>query len=223
MKASIKFLLLFVTLGFSLARANAESLQPAGSPATVRVACVGDSITQGVGAEPGKSYPSQLQALLGDGWTVKNFGVGGRTLLRKGDFPYWEEKAFRDAQEFQPNVVVLMLGTNDTKPQNWQFHDQFHDDYRDLVKTFRALPSKPRIYVCRPCPVPEPGNYGINEANVQREIPIIDQVAREGGATIIDIHAALEPHPELMPDRVHPNTAGAAILAATVAKVIAGK
>jgi lysophospholipase L1-like esterase len=223
MNASIKLLLLLVALGFSLSRAGAESPRPSASPASVRVACVGDSITVGVGAEPGKSYPSQLQALLGDGWKVKNFGSSGRTLLRKGDHPYWKETVFRDAQEFRPDVVVIMLGTNDTKPQNWQFHGQFHDDYRDLVKTFRSLPSKPRIYVCRPCPVPEPGNFGINEANVQREIAIIDQLAREESLEVIDIHAALEPHPELLPDRVHPNTAGAAIMAQTVAKAIAGK
>jgi lysophospholipase L1-like esterase len=223
MKASIKSLLFLAVCVFTFARAEAESPRASSSPAPVRVECVGDSITQGVGAESGKSYPSQLQALLGDGWQVKNFGVSGRTLLRKGDFPYWKENAFRDAQEFQPNVVVIMLGTNDTKPQNWQFHDQFRDDYRDLVKIFRALPSKPRVFVCRPCPVPEPGNFGINEANVRREIPIIDRVAREEGATVIDMHAALESHPEMLPDRVHPNTAGAAIMAQTVAGAIAGK
>lgn len=41
----------------------------AAGPAPVRVACVGDSITQGVGtAHPEKeSYPAQLQALLGGG------------------------------------------------------------------------------------------------------------------------------------------------------------
>ncbi len=69
-------------------------------------------------------------------------------------------------------------------------------------------------------PSAEPGNYGINEAERAARDSIIDQVAHEEGATVIDMHAALEPHPELMPDRVHPNTAGAAIMAATVAKAI---
>jgi lysophospholipase L1-like esterase len=223
MKASMKSVLFLFVCVFSLSSAGAESPLPSGSPAPVRVACVGDSITAGLGTEPGKSYPGQLQTLLGDGWRVENFGSSGRTLLRKGDHPYWEEEVFHAAQEFRPDIVVIMLGTNDTKPQNWQFHEQFHEDYRDLVKTFRALPSKPRIYVCRPCPVPEPGNYGISEANVRREIPIIDQLAREEGLAVIDMHAALEPHPELLPDRVHPNTAGAAIMAQTVARAIAGK
>lgn len=182
----------------------------------IRLACVGDSITWGIGAAPGKSYPSQLQALLGPGWQVENFGVSGRTLLRKGDYPYWREQAFRRALAARPDAVVIMLGTNDTKPQNWRFYDEFFTDYRDMARLFLALPEKPRVYVCRPCPVPEPGNFGINEAGVLQEIPLIDRLAREEGVSVIDIHAALAPHPELLPDRVHPNTDGAAIIARIV-------
>lgn len=36
----------------------------------IRVACVGDSITQGAGAGNGMSYPSQLQTVLGEGYKV---------------------------------------------------------------------------------------------------------------------------------------------------------
>src|SRR5579871_239964 len=95
----------------------------------VKLACVGDSITAGVGASPGKSYPDQLQALLGPKWQVKNFGVSGRTLLRQGDYPWWKESAYKDSHDFQPDAVVIMLGTNDTKPQNWVHLDQFDQDY----------------------------------------------------------------------------------------------
>ena len=58
----------------------------------IKVACIGDSITQGVGADRGKSYPDQLQALLGEKYKVGNFGVSARTLLQKGDNPYRKEK-----------------------------------------------------------------------------------------------------------------------------------
>jgi lysophospholipase L1-like esterase len=217
-------------LAFAFAFSLAAALQAAPEPAQIshagapiRVACVGDSITQGVGTERGKSYPNQLQELLGAGWKVANFGVSGRTLLRNGDYPYWKELALRNALEFQPNVVVIMLGTNDTKPQNWKFHEEFLTDYRELVKTFRSLPSKPRVFVCRPCPVPEPGNFGINEAGVQAQIPLIDKMAREEGLGVIDMHAALSSHPEVLPDRVHPNSAGAGMMARMVAAALAGK
>ena len=193
---------------------SARAAQP------VKIACVGDSITQGVGAQRGKSYPAQLQALLGDGHVVGNFGVSGRTLLRKGDFPYWNEKKYREALAMEPDVVIIMLGTNDTKPHNWKHEAEFAGDYRDLVRSFQALPSKPRVFVCRPCPVPGQGNFGISEENVQKEIPRVDALAKELGCGVIDMHAALAGHPEMLPDRVHPSTAGASEMAKAAAAAI---
>ena len=199
------------------------SLMTARAAEPIKVACVGDSITQGAGAQKGKSYPAQLQGLLGDGYQVGNFGVSGRTLLKKGDFPYWKEKKYQDALAMEPAIVVIMLGTNDTKPQNWKFEAEFDADYRELVKSFQSLKSKPKVFVCRPVPVPGIGNYGINEENIQKEIPRVDALAKELGCGVIDMHAALEKSPELLPDRVHPNTAGAGEMAKAAAKAIAGK
>ena len=196
---------------------NARAAEP------IKVACVGDSITQGVGAQRGKSYPAQLQGLLGDGYQVGNFGVSARTLLKKGDFPYWNEKKYQDALAMEPAIVVIMLGTNDTKPQNWKFEAEFEADYRELVKSFQSLKSKPRVFVCRPVPVPGMGNYGINEENIQKEIPRVDALAKELGCGVIDMHAALAKFPEMLPDRVHPNTAGAGEMAKAAARAIAGK
>ena len=196
---------------------NARAAEP------IKVACVGDSITQGVGAQRGKSYPAQLQGLLGDGYQVGNFGVSARTLLKKGDFPYWNEKKYQDALAMEPAIVVIMLGTNDTKPQNWKFEAEFEADYRELVKSFQSLKSKPRVFVCRPVPVPGMGNYGINEENIQKEIPRLDALAKALGCGVIDMHAALAKFPEMLPDRVHPNTAGAGEMAKAAAKAILGK
>ena len=60
----------------------------------IKVACVGNSITQGVGVKDQKkdSYPAVLGRLLGDGYEVHNFGFSGRTLLNKGDRPYMQIK-----------------------------------------------------------------------------------------------------------------------------------
>ena len=199
------------------------SLMTARAAEPIKVACVGDSITQGVGAKSGQSYPAQLQGLLGDGYKIGNFGVSARTLLKKGDFPYWNEKKYQDALAMEPAIVVIMLGTNDTKPQNWKFKAEFDADYRELVKSFQSLNSKPKVFVCRPVPVPGEGNYGINEENIQKELPRIDALAKELGCGVIDMHAALAKFPEMLPDRVHPNTAGAGEMAKAAAKAIAGK
>ncbi|MFT4146272.1 MAG: GDSL-type esterase/lipase family protein, partial [Mobilitalea sp.] len=220
MKLTIPFCSLSLLMSVG---AFAAPLEKKSDGQPLRIACVGDSITQGTGAGRGFDYPSQLQDQLGQGWEVGNFGVGGRTLLKKGDHPYWIEKAFQQAQEFKPDAVVIMLGTNDTKPENWIHVSEFVADYTELVKTFRDLPSKPKIYVCRPCPVPGEGNWGINEGNVQIEIKMIDQLAKDLGLDVIDIHASLEKSPELFPDRVHPNNQGATVMAETVYTALTGK
>ena len=199
------------------------SIMTAHAAEPIKVACVGDSITQGSGAQKGKSYPAQLQALLGEGYQVGNFGVSGRTLLKQGDFPYWKENKYKAALAMEPAIVIIMLGTNDTKPQNWKFEAEFDADYRELVKSFQSLKSRPKVFVCRPVPVPGKGNFGINEENIQKEIPRVDALAKELGCGVIDMHAALEKFPEMLPDRVHPNTAGAGEMAKAAAKAITGK
>ncbi len=207
---------IFVCFTFSTMAAYAQT--------PIRVACVGDSITQGAGTSNAnlESYPSQLSRMLSDKWTVRNFGVSGRTLLKAGDYPYQKEKAFQDALTFNPDVVIIMLGTNDSKPQNWKFKDQFGGDYKDLVEKFKALTSHPRIFICLPVPVPGSGNYGINEPVMQEEMPIIEDVAKSEGVALIDMHTALSGHDNDFPDRVHPNDEGANLMAKTAYKALTG-
>ncbi len=188
----------------------------------IRVACVGDSITAGAGTTKSNSYPAQLGRMLGEKWVVKNFGVSGATLLKHGDRPYQKQAAFKRALASQPDVVVIKLGTNDTKPQNWKFKDEFVADYQDLIRQFAQLPGKPRIFICHPAFVAGNGSYGINEAGVLAEISLLDQLAADERLDVIDIHGALQDHPELLPDHVHPNNAGATVLAKTVFHALTG-
>lgn len=189
----------------------------------IRVACVGDSITYGFRPPNPNTYPHQLGKMLGPDWKVRNFGVSGRTLLKRGDYPYWKERAFKEALAFKPNVVIIMLGTNDTKPQNWKHREDFVSNYKELVQRFQELPSKPRVFVCLPTPVPDGGNYGINEAGVKEQIPLIKEVAKDTGAGIINMHAPLEEKAALLPDKVHPNAAGYTVMAATAYRALTGK
>lgn len=221
MKA-IHSLIAVLALGFFQARAAdpMAPIDPSAYKAPVKLACVGDSITQG---NKKGDYPSQLQALLGDRWEVRNFGHSGHTLLKKGDKPYWNSPRYQEALAFKPDAVIIKLGTNDTKPQNWKFKDEFVADYKALVQSFQALESKPRIYVCRPVPVFGKGNFGIVESGIQEEIPMLDALAKELGLGIIDMHAALDGKADLVPDRVHPNKEGYALMAATAFTALTGK
>jgi lysophospholipase L1-like esterase len=210
--------LLSLTVLFSSFAADPNSpLELASYKEKVKIACVGDSITAG-------PYPGQLQKLLGEKFMVKNFGNSGSTLLKHGDKPYDKQKSYTDALAFKGDAVVIMLGTNDTKPQNWGKHkDEFVADYKALLAEFAKAENKPRIFVATPPFVPGKGNYGINEAGVLEELPMIEALAKEAGVGIIDQHAATKDKDELFPDRVHPNAAGAGVLASTVYKALLGK
>ncbi len=188
----------------------------------VKIACVGDSITFGAGVENREvnAYPQVLGRLLGERASVANFGRSGATLLKEGDFPYWEREQFKEATEFQPGIVIIKLGTNDSKPQNWKFSTQFPADLEAMIAHFRALESKPIVYLCKPVPVPKTA-YGISEAIVGGEvIPYVEAVARKTKCRLIDLYTPLSKMPENIPDGVHPNAAGARVMAETVYEAI---
>lgn len=190
----------------------------------IRVACVGDSITYGDGIEQRetKSYPAVLDQLLGPQFEVRNLGVNGATLLKKGDKPYWAQPEFQAVSEFNPDAIIVMLGTNDTKPDNWTSRENFANDLRAMVDYFTRLPSKPRIWICLPVPVYET-RWGIREeVLVQEVIPAIQKVADEKEIPLIDLHDALNQRPDLFPDKIHPNAAGAALMARTIKGALLG-
>ncbi|BCX47813.1 sialate O-acetylesterase [Haloferula helveola] len=188
------------------------------------VACVGDSITEGVGAKRGQSWPSQMQEMLGDKWKVKNFGLSATTLMNSGNKPYQNCGKYKGAIESKPDVVVIMLGTNDTKPNNWKhFEADFEKDYRDLVGDFAKLESKPRIFICYPPYIAKDGNFGINEPNTEAQIPVVAKIAKDLDLGVVDVHAALDGKDDLIPDKVHPNTEGAELIAKAVFKSLTGK
>ena len=107
----MKRLLVFI-IAISLCNSVfSQPVDPGKYPSPVKVACIGNSITfgSGISDRPRDSYPAQLGRLLGDQWIVRNFGVGGRTMLKKGDFPFWKEDAWTEAKAFLPDVVIIKL------------------------------------------------------------------------------------------------------------------
>ena len=130
----------------------------------VRVACIGNSITFGAGIRNRSrdSYPSVLARMLGDSYWVKNFGVSARTMLNKGDHPYMNEPAYKNALAFNPNIVVIKLGTNDSKSFNWKYKADFMKDAQTMINAFKGLPSQPKIYLCYPSKAYLTGD-GIND------------------------------------------------------------
>lgn len=218
------------SLGMTLAlSAAAEPRKP------THIACVGDSITYGAeSTNPAtKSYPAQLQGLLGNSVQVKNFGNSGSTMLSAGfgDKPYVNQAEYTAATTFVSNAgasavvsVVIILGANDSKPYNWdpaagKNDQQYLKDYRAMVEHFAGLASKPVIYLAYPLATGTNPCCDIRGNVIHDEqIPLIKQLAMEKHLPIIDLNTPTTNHPEYFVDGVHPNDNGYLVLANLVKK-----
>jgi acyl-CoA thioesterase-1 len=197
----------------------------------IKVACVGDSITQGVGTTGGNSYPTALGRLLGAGYQVGNFGDSGSTMMKApASTSYWITPAFGNSKTFAPDVVVIMLGTNDSKTNVWKGgNNTYRADYRAMIAELAALPSRPRLHLALPPPALTT-NFTISGPVIQNDIiPLIRAIAAEAGLPVIDVNAAFNPDPRKyfgagngtdIGDGIHPNNAGAMAIARAVAEVL---
>jgi lysophospholipase L1-like esterase len=195
------------------------------------ISCVGDSITAGVGVinPSADSYPARLQKLLGTNYVVGNFGTSGATLLKNGDTPYWTSANYFVSHgrsvSTAPNIVIIMLGSNDSKPQNWVYGSNFVSDYQTLVATYvtNHLLQNPRILICTPPPVFNNGTANIDPGIVATNIsPLIRALGTNLDLQVIDFQTLLAGHSEWFPDNVHPNTQGTTVMAAIVNTALLG-
>lgn len=210
----------------------------------IKVACIGNSITDGYGINfaPANGYPAQLQKLLGNDYWVKNFGVSARTMLNKGDFPYMNEMAWRDALAFKPDIVVIKLGTNDSKTDNWKHGNEFKQDLQQMITTLRpdllqsakkkgkknkkAITKNegPQIFLSTPIPALK-STWTINDSVIVNNIiPIQQEVAKEYNLQIIDLHTLFgDGKDTMLDDGIHPNLKGAKHISEIVADAIKKK
>jgi acyl-CoA thioesterase I len=187
----------------------------------IRIACIGDSITEGYGLanQSITAYPSVLDSILGPKYDVLNSGRSATTLQKEGNFPFWISKEFSNVFEFKPDIITIKLGTNDTKPENWN-PGRFEKDYQSLIDTLLTIDSKPVIYLCLPVPVYKT-NWGINDSTVSAGvIPIIKKLADKNKLKVIDLYSTMKNQSENFPDGIHPNEKAEKLLAEIIAKEI---
>lgn len=199
------------------------SMQTSYAKKPFTVACLGASITYGAGLPDREhtSYPAQLQHLLGGNYRVLNFGVSGATLCDEGDHPYMQTAAFKDALLAAPDMVVIDLGGNDAKRINRSHVAGLGADYNKLITAFKALPSRPRIVLLTAMTSFVADSDGIWDPVIVKQInPIIRQAAYDQHVEVIDMHSPFIDQGNHFPDHLHPDFAGAHIIATQVYQLI---
>lgn len=183
----------------------------------IRVACIGDSITRGFTLlRPSKqSYPALLQEKLGQDYEVRNFGYNDASARFDADTPYIKKRVYQDSIGWNPDIVLLMLGTNDTKRRNWD-PNIFRRDYTELVKSYMNLPSKPRVILIAPIRIHLPFKIpvlGVYPETMEEGVrPAIHEIAAKLCLDLVDL-VDLFPDSTFQMDGVHPQATGARMLA----------
>lgn len=198
----------------------------------IKVACVGDSITYGHGIQDWSrnNYPVVLQNLLGEKYHVQSFGVSGRCVQDNSDQPYRALQHYQDSLAHDADIIVFMMGSNDTKPENWFGEEAFKTALKDLLDDYTQGEKKPQIYICTTpsCFFMESSggemtSFDLRPAYADIIADITREVADELGYPIIDIHTLTAENPQwFAADGVHPNNEGAAAIAEAVYQAISG-
>jgi len=176
----------------------------------IRVACVGDSITAKSG------YPSDLQALLGANYTVGNFGSSGSTVSLNSWKPYMNQTEFQNAEDFQPDIVIIMLGTNDDLMGLHQYNESFEDDYSELITSFQQTQNNPEVLIANSPPIFS-NNTDLSPAYLTNIIiPKTQDLANRMNLPLIDVYSAFGNQSDCFIDGVHPDSQGASIIASEV-------
>ena len=161
------------------------------------IVCLGDSITSGVGAEPGQPYTALLSSRLGT--DVINLGVPGDTA---------EEGLARVAQALaaDPWLVVVELGGNDIL--NRVPPERTEAALRQILQ--RLLAAKVAVVLVE-VEVPFAGRYAeiYSRLGDEFDVPVLDDTL---GEILTDA--------SLKADPIHPNARGHEVLAAALAEEI---
>lgn len=180
----------------------------------IKVAAVGDSLTYGYGLDNREkdAYPSILAEKLGSHYQVANFGLSGRSLQSTADYPYFQEENAQLSLESEADIVIIMLGTNDSRAAYWHAQ-RFTEEYRAMVRRYQALPSQPDIYLVVPPCVPT-SRFGLTNQVIEQELQvIIPAIGKEMGLPVINLYPLTKGHSDYYSDGLHLTPLGNRVIA----------
>ena len=225
MKYRITFLLCLVACVVGKAQTNevqldADGIMRVGAPITI--VTIGNSITAGYSNTSAYwAWPAQMQRMLGPEYQVKNYAVSGTTMNQHVNSSFRKTGNYPKAKAANPDILVIAHGTNDANPGWWKkWGDQFCDDYKSMVASFREEGRNPILYSVLAPPVFGTSRVEQNKNIEQEVIPRVRQVAAEVGAEVIDFNTPFVGRNDCFPDNVHPSDPTAQRMAEIVKSAI---
>ena len=187
------------------------------------IACIGDSITFGAGVNGKKeeTWEHFLNHRLGDDFQVLNYGISGRTLQDGGDYPYKADKFYAISKSHPIDTYLIMLGTNDAKPYNWN-EQRYRSQLRRFLNEYKQLPWHPQVIVMTPphCFIDKKSGivlFDIDERNIDGPIQeIVKGECKTASLKLIDLYAYTTDKEDWFADGVHPNKKGNEEIAAYI-------
>ena len=176
------------------------------------IACIGDSITFGAGVRGKKeeTWEYFLNELLSETYQVLNYGLSARTLQDEGDYPYKADKFYTESKKGKIDTFLIMLGTNDAKPHNWN-----EERYKsELVSFVNEYKKRGEVLLMTPPSCFEDEKSGIVPFDIDKKTidgpiqRIIFETGKECKVPVIDLHEYTKDHPEWFADGIHPNKEG---------------
>ncbi|MBO5767530.1 MAG: hypothetical protein J6R49_03295 [Clostridia bacterium] len=199
-----------------------SDMEAKGEKKIIKVACVGDSITQGINSTDPKNmtYPAYIQEMLGYDYYVLNAGLSGYSICDIDDYAYHKSKQFTESRELRPDVVLFALGTNDANPTPNQPYKSWTDPKYDrtnvfirstknLLDAYKKANPEVQIIMILPASLFKVGADGWNaipwtENIVKYSHPLLKQIAEEYGLQTVDMFPWSQEHKEVFTDGLHP-------------------
>ena len=194
-------------------KVTAEERRGADDGKTLKIACVGDSLTEGT---KGFSYVKNLQAMLGGSCEVRNFGYPGTSVTKNQGLTYYGSSYYTNSLAYKADVVIICIGGNDCQANIWNV-GTFQKDYEELIAAYQNQGNDPLVVAMTGgyCELPDGKNqmiWGHSDQLIEQKVqPAQNAAADKLGIPRADLRAVIKPNADAYidgDDGVHYTAAG---------------
>lgn len=155
---------------------------------------------------------------------MNNYGVSSFAVQSTADRSYRTLPNYQESLDYDADIVVFMMGSNDSKPINWNGAETFRQELNTLLDSYSGR----TILLCTPASAfflngqtEGVANHNIQPKVVDEIAQVVREIAEDRTLTLVDIYALTRSCPEwFKKDGVHPDNAGAAAMARMISEAI---